>query len=210
VKLHGVDVTGHLISQVRAQVDASAAARNAYHASIDNWMARCTCAGFVKLKREDHASAVRLKNVTPVSAALHSLGNSFDGWKGNLNMFNFLYTEIPLQPLSLRSGLGSNWDRVQNATTVVLSFSAARPDLRSKSVPLGAIAYTAVFKYDNELADDVSLLSSQVSTGGAIHERLTQLRQAVSDLESEFSRSDGVVSDLISRINGSLDELRRL
>jgi hypothetical protein len=173
--LDSVDATKDFIAELRSIIELQdqQRLRSEYRAALDSWikLARSLGAAYGGDPEVDAQRAEELLQTEPFSALLDQLGNRSAGFSGYLHVFNFLYTAIPLPPVSLRKvvdrinrGAGKEVISPQQPQVVTFATGTCRlfdPHWQPSHVG-GNIFVLAEFRYHNTLLDRVVALEKRI------------------------------------------------
>lgn len=187
-----------------------------YKLALDGWLElekRMGAYPEPDLAKEQRA-ADRLLSIRPLSKNLEQLGHHTAGWSGNLHIFNFLYTFIPLPPVSLNA-LIERYNatapaplRPQTLRTATFSSGPCRlynHNWDPKDPARGSLAYLIEGHYHDPLEDRVKALeekleklqrkltnqldaiTAMVGTAGPIQKKLSEVKTIALSANSELA-----------------------
>ena len=194
-----VDVTEVYLEELRSLLDLQNQddLASEYARSLDNWvsMARKLGAAYGGDPEADAERAEELKAVRPVSGLLDRLGNTNAGYAGYLHLFNFLYSDIDVPPVSARKVITrhnttAGNDEISSADLRVLTISSGPCRLFDNewkpSHVGGTVMFRADMRYHNELVDRIV----------DIEQRLEELEEFVDEQLQNIHKALGPDGDL--------------
>lgn len=190
---NGVDLTAAYIESLKRLLSAKdqAVLKAEYAGALNNWLELeeklGAAYGTPDLAREKEI-ARQFIETTPLSNNLNKLGDvKGGGWGGNLHMFNFLYRDITLPPVSLIDVVNRHnatpQTRVEPKEIQKLCFSSGPCRLFDASwdpanVPAGTLNCLLEIRLHNLLEDRVEKLEKDFQT---MQEEITTAIQAIDE-----------------------------
>lgn len=236
------DLTGHTIKALKRRIDQSDQKLflSQYKECLDKWLYFEEALGGTlpsldpsfDLTKEREAVETLL-NTNPLSDNLKQLGDLNIGWRGTLHLFNFLYNQINLQPLSLKEIISSYNEVMDNKISFPpsgpwrLTFSSGTCRLYSSSdwnpltkIHVGSINYRMEFIFSGhkieKILDQVSKLVGEIyrklSLGGEVYDDVNgskETLQKVLDILNNWDNLIGNAKDITS-VKNTLEEIRNL
>jgi chaperonin cofactor prefoldin len=143
----------------------------------------------------------KLLAVNPVAKNLDQLGDLEVGWQGNLHIFNYLYTDIAIEPLSLneiwkdyqaQSGTAVDWKTLDNLRLILsVDPGSLDPIVDGEgnrdypgTIPEGTVLCRLEARYHDPLEDEIEALKKRVKD---LEDRMTKLEGRVSVLEGDVA-----------------------
>jgi hypothetical protein len=194
-----VDVTEAYLEELRSLLDLQNQddLAAAYAKALDNWisMARKLGAAYGGDPEADAERAEELKAIRPISSLMDKLGSVNAGYSGYLHLFNFLYSDVDVPPVSARkvitrynTAAGSEVVNSANLRVLTISSGSCRlfDDAWEPSHVGGTVMFRADMRYHNELADRIA----------DIEQRLEELEEFIDEQLQAILEALGPDGDL--------------
>lgn len=231
VYLDSYDITNSVIACLRNNLDAvdQVQLKSQYEHALNNWLLleeKLEAAYPGKGINKDRAIAKHLLETKPLSANLAKLGDQTAGWGGNLHIFNFIYCQLNIPLISLKSVVehfnAANSEPIDFSSLGKANFTFSIGPCRlftpkwnpTQPFPQGTLTYGFEFNYHDPILDRVTSLENRVLS---LEDRATVLENRVTSLEDKFNDVDNRlislserVDDIDSRVNSLDDEFSSL
>ncbi|MGN7885423.1 hypothetical protein [Dyadobacter sp. 22481] len=221
--IDGKDLTLPLLEELRRLLDASdqVRAKKQYSDALDKWISLLTQLNITDTVKE-RAIAAALLSTQPLSGNLKSLGDAKVGFGGHLHIFNFLYKEVELAPVSLfqviKAHNNQNPDEKINPLEIKrLTFSSGpcrlfSPNFSTNNIPTGTLSCQFEILVHDTLEDKLDALQSQLALlQKNIETGLTDIRKLLtSDISKKLREIKTSVDDTSRDITIAKFELLNL
>ena len=202
-----VDVTSAYLAELQSVLDLQDQDRLAtqYAHALDKWIEMAKSLGTAAYGGDpeaDSKKAEELKTVRPLSSLMDTLGNRDVGYSGYLHLFNFLYADCTLHPVSARKVINrynktADGVILDSADLRVLTISSGPCRLFDQSWQPSAVGGNVMFRadlrYHNEFVDRIADLEKLLAELEAfVHEQLQLMHEAVGpdgDLQRALSQA---------------------
>ncbi len=226
--LNGVDYTQHLRDQLAEQLSSidpvlvAQGYRSGFRA-YSNLAERLQIEVDQRASDQEYVDQVLANGDWPT--VLRSLGSRRDGgWSGNAHIFNYLYSSIPIRPLSLLSMLKaendlpdfSSWYQSIEHDQLTLTFSSGPAptfeEIDAAFWPGGRVSYFISVIARNPLEARLKELRSKVDmlitmTEALRLQYLDPLKRDVEKLQGEVEGSAAALSSELDAVRSLLEEL---
>jgi hypothetical protein len=222
VSFSGVDLTKAFIKAIQAQLeDPDSFPR--YKAQFIDAIRRQLALEKVLSKHfnipldRDRQILSAVESAGTISTFFQRLGDKDAGWAGRLHLFNFLFTDVKVQPLSLNALLQlCQRGPVSSFAEAWVTFSVPTGDAGRSSVSPDAMAiegsfeYSLEYIYDNPLDEPIHNINQAVQTGGRLDVLVSTTKNNTDTMLARIDKCNETLGDahLAEALRDTLNELK--
>lgn len=196
-----------------------------YHAALDRWIEvekQMGDAFSIPVDRDQHI-ALKLKNESQLSKLMRQLGDSMLGWGGNLHLFNYIYTDVSIQPVSLSAVLEEYFSenpkvprrQLQDINPCFLTFASgtmnAHSDGSVNAVSQGAVSYRLEILYTNPADSALNAIWGAVNSDSVLATSVNEILGQINVIQQNLDKYDRELGDpkIVGALEQTIQELKR-